>query len=844
MFTKQRLLVITMGAALVCSCGAQAPPNDTAANESGPSTLPAQTQANGPGPSTAPAQGQPAPGQVAAGQVDPPARVARLANMSGNVSFTPAGEHEWVQAQLNRPIVTGDKLWTADGARAELQVGSSTVRLDYQSNFDFLNLNDQIAQMQLTHGTLNLDVWRLRTDETYEVDTPTIAFIANRVGDYRIDVDSQGGFTTVTARRGGGEAVGEGGKRVSIEEGQSIRFNDSGLKDYQVNVSSPDDFDRYCSARKERHVSAPARNYVSENVVGYEDLDEYGTWESAPQYGHVWYPTAVAVDWAPYRAGHWVWIDPWGWNWVDDAPWGFAPFHYGRWAYVGSRWGWVPGPVDIAPVYAPALVAFVGGGGFGVSVSVGGPIGWFALGPGDVYFPGYYGGRDYFNRVNVSNTYINQTVVNNYYGGWSSGNVNYSQMTFANRNAPGALTAVPTAAFAAGQPVATSAVAVNRTTMANAHVLSRATVTPTQTSLVAGRGRAAAPPATVTDRSVVAAHTPPPATPSFAQRQAVLQKNAGQPLSTNQMRTLAAQTNGRGSNPTQGNNVRVVGDRSGAATAARSTAVQAPGNGNAAQIANDGNARGPQQSANGRNADRAAASGNAAEPRVRSADFAHPGGAQNNAPQTSSAQPARAEANNVPSTRKDDRGRQVADMTRRAESGNTTAATTPNARNAQVRSNNESVRGKAGTTRNTNRVAPETGPAITQRSESASPSRGNINAQNSRSTAATARGNTRASGPSFTNAPPQASKQSRGPAHVQQSAPATRPTYSLRERGAPAQRSAPQRAPAQAPPQAMAQHAPPQQQRAPAPQQRQKAVARQAPQNAPHGNEKKKDGGG
>ena len=225
----------------------------------------------------------------------------------------------------------------------------------------------------------------------------------------------------MTARRGGGEAVGEGGKRVVIEEGQSIRFNDSALKDYKVNVSSPDDFDLYCKQRQERHVNVPARNYVSENVVGYEDLDEYGTWETAPQYGHVWYPTAVAADWAPYHAGHWVWVDPWGWSWIDDAPWGFAPFHYGRWAYVGTRWGWVPGPVDVAPVYAPALVAFVGGGGFGVNVSVGGPIGWFALGPGDVYFPGYCGGHDYFNRVSYD--CANQTVANNCYGAWSSGNV-------------------------------------------------------------------------------------------------------------------------------------------------------------------------------------------------------------------------------------------------------------------------------------------------------------------------------------------------------------------------------------------------------------------------------------
>ena len=264
MYTKQSLLVLWIGATLGCSGGVQAPPEPGSNPVAGASS----SAATAPGLNQAPDASAAAPAQA-----DPPARVARLANTSGNVSFTPAGETNWVQAQLNRPVVTGDKLWTDDKSRAELQVGSSTIRLDYRSNFDFLNLNDQIAQMELTQGTLNLDVWRLNGNETYEVDTPTIAFIASRVGDYRVDVDPQGGFTTVTARRGGGEAVGEGGKRVTIEEGQSIRFNDSGLKDYQVNVSSPDDFDLYCTKRNERHARATAHYDVSEVVVGNDDLD-------------------------------------------------------------------------------------------------------------------------------------------------------------------------------------------------------------------------------------------------------------------------------------------------------------------------------------------------------------------------------------------------------------------------------------------------------------------------------------------------------------------------------------------------------------------------------------------
>ncbi len=76
----------------------------------------------------------------------------------------------------------------------------------------------------------------------------------------------------------------------------------------------------------------------------------------------MWVPNGTPAGWAPYHYGHWVWVDPWGWTWVDDAPWGFAPFHYGRWAYVGGYWGWVPGPIAARPVYAPALVAWVGGG--------------------------------------------------------------------------------------------------------------------------------------------------------------------------------------------------------------------------------------------------------------------------------------------------------------------------------------------------------------------------------------------------------------------------------------------------------------------------------------------------
>ena len=150
------------------------------------------------------------------------------------------------------------------------------------------------------------------------------------------------------------------------------------------------------------HPSSPSTRFVSSETTGYDALDRYGRWDTLPDSEAVWYPTSVPDDWAPYRFGHWDSIEPWGWTWIDDQPWGFAPFHYGRWINVDGHWGWVPGNVVPHPVYAPALVAFIDapdnpGGG-----PNGGPdVGWFPLGPGDDYSPWYPAGPDYVEQVNV-----------------------------------------------------------------------------------------------------------------------------------------------------------------------------------------------------------------------------------------------------------------------------------------------------------------------------------------------------------------------------------------------------------------------------------------------------------
>jgi hypothetical protein len=276
-------------------------------------------------------------------------------------------------------------------------------------------------------------------------------------------------------------------------------------------------------------------------VAGYDDLDQYGRWDNQPGYGNVWMPTSVASGWAPYHDGHWAWIAPWGWTWVDDAPWGFAPYHYGRWATFGGRWGWIPGPYDATPVYAPALVAWIGGGrggsGFSLSFSIGtvAAVGWFPLGPREPYFPSYQASRGYFTRVNNTNTVINNTTINNYYDS-SRNNTAITNIQYVNRNVQNGVTAVPQDTFARGRRVAQDARPVPPAQAGSVQVFGAPAIAPQRESVLGARAdtasRAARPPANVQSRPVVARTAPPPAPVPFDRQQPALVKNPGRPLPT------------------------------------------------------------------------------------------------------------------------------------------------------------------------------------------------------------------------------------------------------------------------------------------------------------------------
>jgi hypothetical protein len=497
-----------------------------------------------------------------AAQTDPSGRVGRLNYINGPVSFQPAGVTDWVDADVNRPLTTGDQVWVGDGGRAEIHVGSTALRLDSNTAFRFLNLDDQTIQIQLSQGTLTVRARNLAQYQNLEIDTPSLAFTVLRPGEYRIGADPDSQTTTVTARDGDGEVTGGGQTFPVHARQQAIVVGGDQITYNLVSAPGADGWDQWNSSRDRREDESLSARYVSREVDGYEDLDQYGSWASQPGYGQIWMPTTVAVGWAPYHDGHWAWIAPWGWTWVDDAPWGFAPYHYGRWASFGGRWGWVPGPYGVTPLYAPALVGWIGGGrggsGFNMSFAFGNAaaVGWFPLGPREPYFPAYNVSSGYFGRVNNSNTVINSTTINNYYNGSRNPNGRaFKNIRYANRNVQNAVTAVPQDRFANGQRVAESARAVSGAQLGTARLAAAPEIAPQHASVLGPRAgeasRAPRPPASVLSRPVVARTAPPPASVPFERQQAELNRDPGRPLPQ-----AAAQQMGRNA-PARSSPVRV-----------------------------------------------------------------------------------------------------------------------------------------------------------------------------------------------------------------------------------------------------------------------------------------------
>jgi len=506
---------------------------------------------------------------------DPPVRVARLAHLTAHVSLEPAGTNQWTQALPNTPLATGDRLYVNYEGHAELQMGELAVRAWRFTDLTLVNLANHATQLAVLQGSLHVRTFALRADRPVEVDTPNGAITVLQPGDFRLDVYTNAGGTLVTVNAGAIQISGPGVSKI-LGAGESVHLVGSNPVHVLVQrMPGKDPFDVWSQQRDRVFLSSEARRYVSPDAVGSEDLDAYGKWSDTLEYGPVWYPSNLPAGWSPYSNGRWNWIAPWGWTWVDADAWGFAPFHYGRWTDLGSRWGWIPGPLGTAPVYAPAMVAFVDGASF--SGERGAPMaGWIPLGAEEPFYPAYACSRACFTEVNLSNLsearsnprHISASSYFSYY----HSRAGFRSIQYAHQKA--STIAVPVNVLVSGREIAPDMI-IRPTALqwASVRILSHPAVVPTMQSVLPQPVSSVPVPAervpvivalhaaattALQDGAeesgpqpgerfwLIARTAPPTPGPSFEEQLPALRLNDGRPLDAGQLSNLAA---GRSSGP-------------------------------------------------------------------------------------------------------------------------------------------------------------------------------------------------------------------------------------------------------------------------------------------------------
>lgn len=314
-----------------------------------------------------------------------------------------------IVASVNLAVFPGDEVTTGADQRVEVQLAQgSLVRIDRATRLTFLSLPDPYAEhpdhsvLQLVEGAVRIAA-TLAGAEEFRIDTPAASIYLLGDADLRVDVDSSG-RTRVESRRGVAEVVGNGGS-VLLRGGMRSQVLPGAVPDTPVafNTLEADGFDRWVALREDdyREQLAAAADAAPEAYAALPDevrpyqaeLSANGSWVETADLGWVWVPNGVASDWRPYSDGYWDY-GPSGYFWVSSEPWGWAPYHYGRWCWnSGFGWGWVPGRV-----FAGAWVSWSWGSAYigwspldcwGYPVYA--PYSWVYCGYGDFYYTHYHG---------------------------------------------------------------------------------------------------------------------------------------------------------------------------------------------------------------------------------------------------------------------------------------------------------------------------------------------------------------------------------------------------------------------------------------------------------------------
>jgi hypothetical protein len=355
--------------------------------------------------------------------------VANVSVTQGEVAIVRGDSGEQVAADINAPLLPGDYISTAGNSRAEVQFdGISMLRLAQNTQVRFVSLTPGSREIQVASGTAELAELQ-GADGSAQIDTPSVTVRANQAGDYRVSVLPDG-QTQVTVRSGSATVASAAGTQT-VTPGTTLVASGP-YSNPSVSLQGAigyDAFDTFNANRNTATVASyNANQYVAPQLAGYTNFSNYGTWSNVPGYGQAWAPTNQANNWTPYSNGQWTWEPGYGYTWVGNEPWGYAPYHYGRWFNNNNRWMWQPPAYQyqtnantLSSSWLPALVGFFLTGGSGAIGAPGynGNIGWVPLAPGEQYNPWYsgfgqnpgYGQYGVSPVTNVYNVYRNYRYV-------------------------------------------------------------------------------------------------------------------------------------------------------------------------------------------------------------------------------------------------------------------------------------------------------------------------------------------------------------------------------------------------------------------------------------------------
>lgn len=293
-----------------------------------------------------------------AAEADTPARAGRIAQFTGSVRYFDEDSGAWRNVARNQTVAMGERLQTDAHSRLAVRIGSGALWLDERSEILLSVMDDEQLTLHLLRGTIALRLASAELAQQTRILTGEGTITPESDGLYRVEQwDQITRALTLQGRLRFESHRTAGVERAWLRVGEQMEFGVRHGSRGEPQIPVPDAFSEWIATQMQSvdNIASESFRFVSPEMTGAEELASHGRWEQTAEYGPLWTPYQVEPDWSPFSRGHWRWTSQWGWSWVDDMPWGFAPFHYGQWVQWRGGWRWSPGTYVRRPIYAPSL---------------------------------------------------------------------------------------------------------------------------------------------------------------------------------------------------------------------------------------------------------------------------------------------------------------------------------------------------------------------------------------------------------------------------------------------------------------------------------------------------------